>query len=90
MSDLPIGTIDRQTFFHVFTEMQREVVYDMMIRHSIDIGEVKSFDLHRRDVVYTLYVPMDYGYRDLDAAPGEVAVRTERHKIKQRPTGERQ
>ena len=87
MRDLPIGTISRHVFVSVFTERQREVARVMMVRHSIDIGEVKSFDIHRRDVVYTLYVSNDDGYRYLDAASGEVAVRTVRHKIKQRPTG---
>lgn len=83
MSDLPrLGTIDRQTFLNILTDSEREAVREMMISHGINIGEVRSFDLRRRTVIYTLYTPNDDGHRYLDADTGEAAVRTVRHKIK--------
>lgn len=83
MSDLPRrGTIDRQIFSRILTDSERKAVREMMISHGINIGDVASFDLHRRDVVYTIYTPNKAGHRYLDNEKGEVAVRTERHTIK--------
>lgn len=76
-------TIDRYVFFSVLTESEREAVRKMMISHSIDIGDVRLFDLRRGTVVYTLFKTNDDGQRYVDDGTGEVAVRTERHKIKQ-------
>ena len=75
--------IDHSMFVHVLTDSEREAVRELMISHGMNIGDVRSLELHRRDAVYTIYRTLDDGgFRYVDAETGEVAVRTERHKIK--------